>query len=120
VFQTEFEFTLPNGYLDDNNTLHREGMMRLATALDEIAPLEDPRVRNNEAYVVIVLLSRVVTQLGSLTKVTPQVIERMFASDIAFLQDMYRHINELENRMLEVNCPNCQHEFDVSVPFLGE
>lgn len=120
MFQTEFEFTLPNGYLDENNTLHREGVMRLATALDEIAPLEDPRVRNNEAYVVIVLLSRVITQLGSLTRVTPQIIERMFAADIAFLQDMYRHINELENRTLEVSCPNCNHEYEVSVPFLGE
>ncbi len=120
MLQTEFEFTLPNGYLDANNNLHRDGVMRLATALDEIAPLEDPRVRNNEAYVVIVLLSRVVTQLGTLTKITPQIIEGMFAADIAFLQDMYRHINELENRTLAIDCPNCHHEFEMSVPFLGE
>jgi hypothetical protein len=120
VLQTEFEFTLPNGYLDENHTLHRDGVMRLATALDEIAPLEDPRVRNNEAYVVIVLLSRVITQLGTLPKVTPQIVERMFAADIAFLQDMYRHINELEDRTLPIDCPNCQHQFEVNVPFLGE
>ena len=120
MLQTEFEFTLPNGYLDETNTLHREGVMRLATALDEIAPLEDPRVRHNEAYVVIILLSRVITRLGTLNKVTPHIVERMFTADIAFLQDMYRHINELETRRLGVDCPNCQHEFEIGVPFLGE
>lgn len=120
MFQTEFDFVLPKGYVDESGTIHREGTMRLATALDEIAPLEDPRVRNNEAYVVIVLLARVVVRLGTLNRITPHVIENMYAADIAFLQDLYQQINDLEERTLIVECPNCQHEFDVSVPFLGE
>lgn len=120
MLQTEFEFTLPNGYVDSNNTLHRNGVMRLATALDEIAPLEDPRARSNEAYVVIILLSRVITHLGDLPKVTPQIVESMFAADVAYLQDMYRNINELEPRTLDVICPHCREEFGVKVPFVGE
>jgi hypothetical protein len=120
MFQTEFDFVLPKGFVDDNGGIHREGTMRLATALDEIAPLEDPRVRNNEAYVVIVLLARVIVRLGTLKRITPYVIENMYAADIAFLQDLYQQINDLEERTLVVECPNCRHEFDVSVPFLGE
>jgi hypothetical protein len=120
ALQTEFEFVLPRGLVDEAGTVHREGAMRLATALDEIAPLEDPRVRNNEAYLVIVLLSRVVTRLGTLPRVTPQVIERLFSSDMAYLQDLYRQINELDDRTIRVTCPQCGHEFEGSVPFLGE
>lgn len=120
MLQTEFDFVLPKGYLDDEGTLHREGTMRLATALDELTPLEDPRVRQNEAYVVIVLLSRVVTRLGTLPRVTPRVVEQMFAGDIAFLRDLYQQVNELDQRSLDVVCPNCEHEFEVRVPFLGE
>jgi hypothetical protein len=120
MFQTEFEFVLPKGFVDEHGVVHREGTMRLATALDEIAPLEDPRVRNNEAYVVIVLLARVVVRLGTLNRVTPYVVENMYAADIAFLQDLYQQVNDLEDRMLVVECPNCRQEFEVSVPFLGE
>lgn len=120
MLQTEFEFTLPRGYVDGDNTLHRNGTMRLATALDEIAPLEDPRARNNEAYVVIILLSRVITRLGELDKITPQLVESMFAADVAYLQDMYRHVNELEARTLNVTCPNCRQGFGVNIPFPGE
>lgn len=118
--QTEFEFTLPKGYVDENGVVHRAGVMRMATAMDEIMPLRDPRVRDNEAYLIIVLLSRVMTKLGDLPNVTPRIVENMFAADIAFLQDFYQQINELEERSIITVCPNCGQEYEVSVPFLGE
>jgi hypothetical protein len=96
MFQTEFEFTLPCGYLDEDGTLHREGVMRRATAADEILPLKDPRVQKNEAYLIVILLSRVVTRLGSLAVVNPKVIEGIFATDLAFLQRLYNEINRLD------------------------
>ena len=92
--QTEFEFTLPKGFMDANGTLHRKGRMRLATAMDEIAPLRDPRVRANQAYLVIILLSRVITSLGTVDIIDTGVVENMFSSDLAYLQDFYRQINE--------------------------
>jgi len=93
--QTEFEFTLPRGYVDSHGTLHKKGRMRLATAMDEIAPLRDPRVRANQAYLVIILLARVITQLGSVDVIDTGVIENLFSADLAFLQDLYRKINEM-------------------------
>lgn len=96
MFQTEFEFTLPCGYLDAEGTLHREGVMRRATAADEILPLKDPRVQSNEAYVVIILLSRVITRLGSVAAINPKVIEGLFATDLTFLQDLYNRVNQLD------------------------
>ncbi len=117
--QTEFEFTLPRGYLDRDGNLHREGRMRLATALDEIAPLRDPRVHNNQAYLVIILLSRVITQLGTLTTVTPEVVENFFAADMAYLQAFYRRINEEGVTTLPVKCPQCQTQFEVDLAGLG-
>ncbi len=121
TLQTAFEFTLPKGYLDEAGQLHREGTMRLATALDEIAPLRDPRVRTNEAYLSLVILSQVVTQLGTYDQVTPKMLENFFAVDILFLQEFYRYVNGLDElERMNVSCPNCQHEFDLEVPFLGE
>src|SRR5881275_466630 len=93
--QTEFDFTLPRGYVDSNGTMHRKGRMRLATALDEIAPLRDPRVRSNQAYLVIILLARVITKLGTVEIIDTGVVENMFSADLAFLQDFYRKINEV-------------------------
>lgn len=97
MFQTEFEFTLPCGYLDTDGTLHRDGVMRRATAADEILPLKDPRVQGNEAYLVIILLSRVVTRLGSVPAINPKVVEGLFATDLAFLQDLYNRVNQLND-----------------------
>ena len=91
--QVEFEFTLPRGYIDREGTLHRSGVMRLANAKDEILPLQDPRVQRNEAYLIVILLSRVITRLGDLDGVNPAVIESLFVSDLAFLQDFYNAIN---------------------------
>jgi hypothetical protein len=112
---TEFGFVLPRGYLDASGVLHREGVMRLATARDEILPQQDPRVRENDAYLTVLLLSRVVTRLGAITQVTPGTIEGLFASDLAFLQDLYRRINQEGHSQAAVTCPSCQHEFTVDM-----
>jgi hypothetical protein len=96
VIQTEFELTLPKGYLDETGNLHRKGVMRLATAIDEIVPLRDPRVKSNPAYATVIILARVITKLGALEEVSPQVVEGFFACDLSYLQKFYRHINELE------------------------
>ena len=96
-FQTEFPFTLPTGYLDATGMLHRDGMMRRATAADEIVPLRDQRVQANPAYLIIILLSRVITSLGDVAMITPQVIEELFVDDLNYLQVFYRTINSSEN-----------------------
>jgi hypothetical protein len=113
--QTEFDFALPRGYVDSTNGLHREGRMRLATALDEIDSLQDPRVQVNNAYLPVVLLSRVITHLGSLPAITPQVIERLFASDLAFLEDLYQRLNGAEAITLGAICPHCSQQFQIQV-----
>ena len=95
-FQTEIDFELPKGYVDDTETLHRRGRMRLATAADEILPLRDPRVQQNEAYLIVIVLSRVITRLGSLTEIHTGVIENLYASDLAYLQRLYDKFNASE------------------------
>ncbi len=121
-FQTEFQFTLPKGYVDSEGNVHREGVMRLATAMDEIAPLQDYRVQANRAYLVIILLSRVISKLGTLGMVTPNVIESLFSSDLAYLQDFYRRVNEEGSAMMDIICPSCghQHQVDIGVGQVGE
>ncbi len=96
MIQTEYEFTLPIGYQDEDGNLHREGTMRLATAADEILPLKDPRVQANEAYLIVILLARVVTKLGFLPQVNPKIIEGLYAADLAYLQELYNRVNRLE------------------------
>ncbi|MDQ4075382.1 MAG: phage tail assembly protein [Chloroflexota bacterium] len=119
MLQTEFEFTLPMGYVDAEGNVHREGTMRLATAIDEIAPMRDPRVKANEAYLTIILLSRVVDSLGTLRDVNPHVIENLFAADFAYLQDFYRRINENGQATIDVSCPQCEHHFQWEVSPVG-
>lgn len=118
--QTEYPFTLPRGYLDTNGNLQREGTMRLARAMDEIAPVRDPRVKNNQAYLTVILLARVITRLGTLAEVNPDTIENLFTSDLAYLQDFYRRINSEGESHLTVTCPKCQHGFQVEVGQGGE
>jgi hypothetical protein len=120
--RTEFAFSLPRGYIDEEGTVHRQGTMRLATARDEIQPQRDPRVRENEAYLTVILLSRVVTKLGTVGRITPATIEGLFASDLAFLQDLYRRVNSEGHTQVGVTCPACKHEFtiDLSGGGLGE
>lgn len=115
VLQTEFEFTLPQGYADDDGTLHREGVMRLATAADEIKPLGDPRVQSNNSYLTVILLARVVTKLGSLDSVTPNVIENLYVSDLEYLQDLYERINTKGTNAVDTTCPECGEEFAVDL-----
>ncbi len=118
--QTEFPFTLPRGYADAEGQLHRDGVMRLATAFDEIAPMKDPRVQVNPGYLVIILLSRVVTRLGELEHINPKVVEGLFSADLAFLQDFYRRINDSGDARLAVRCPHCEEEFEVETAGPGE
>ena len=119
MFKTEFEFTLPCGYLDETGTLHREGIMRLATAADEILPLKDPRVQSNQAYLIVILLSRVVTRLGSVAHINPKVIEGLYAADLSYLQDMYNRVNQLDGDHQRVTCPHCQTSFQSEPAFAG-
>ena len=119
MFQTEFEFILPCGYLDEDGTLHRDGVMRRATAADEILPLKDPRVVKNSAYLVVILLSRVVMRLGSVSQLNPKVIENLFASDLAYLQNLYNDINRLDDDATMAVCPQCQHEFQLEMHSVG-
>jgi hypothetical protein len=111
MLQTEFDFTLPCGYVDERGNLHRQGKMRRATALDEVAPRQDERVRANEAYLPILLLSRVVTRLGGVAPVTPPVVERLFATDFTYLQDLYLRVNGVEPDLVETECPSCGARF---------
>jgi hypothetical protein len=115
MLQTEFRFTLPMGYIDGEGNLHREGVMRLATAFDEIAPLKDPRVQSNPAYLLVILLSRVLTRLGTLDQVNPKIIESLFAADLAYLQDFYRRVNEAGHDRVQTKCPHCEREFEVEL-----
>lgn len=118
MFQTEYEFTLPCGYLDEDGTLHRRGVMRRATAADEILPLKDPRVVKNPAYLVVILLSRVVSRLDGVADVNPKVIEDLYATDLAYLQNLYNDVNRLDESE-EVTCPQCQHSFAKEPTSLG-
>ena len=122
ALRTEFPFVLPRGYVDPSGTVHRDGVMRLATARDELVPLRDDRVRDNPAYLTVVLLARVITQLGSIDDVHAGIVENLFASDLAFLQDLYRRVNSEGHARAAVTCPACDHEFtiDLSGSRLGE
>ena len=113
--RTEFAFELPRGYVDDTGTVHRDGVMRLATARDELIPLRDVRVQENPAYLSVVLLGRVITRLGSVPQVHDGVVENMFASDLAFLQDFYRQINAEGHTRAGVTCPHCEQPFEVEL-----
>ncbi|WP_405682523.1 hypothetical protein [Streptomyces sp. NBC_00057] len=113
--RTEFEFELPRGYVDDEGQVHRRGSMRLATARDELRPQIDLRVKENPAYLSVVLLSQVITQLGTITDVHAGVVERMYATDVAFLQDFYRRINSEGHTHAAVTCPLCHGAFEVDL-----
>jgi hypothetical protein len=115
LLRTEFSFVLPRGYVDSAGTIHREGVMRLATARDELVPLRDDRVRENPAYMTVVLLGRVVTRLGTIDSIHAGHIEDLFASDLAFLQDLYRRVNQEGHTRAAVTCPACEHQFAVDI-----
>jgi hypothetical protein len=122
LLRTEFAFTLPRGYVDGAGNVHRDGVMRLATARDELVPLRDDRVRENSAYLTVVLLARVITRIGAIEDIHAGVVENLFAADLAFLQDLYRRVNTEGHTHASVTCPACAHRFavDVSGGRLGE
>jgi len=120
MLQTEFEFTLPKGYIDKDGNLHRQGNMRLANAKDEILPFQDPRVQRNQNYLIVILLSRVITKLGDLKDINPGIIENLFAADLAYLQNFYNSINENGLAIQKVSCPECEHRFEVELSAVGE
>lgn len=111
MFKTEFEFMLPKGFVDKEGNLHKKGVMRLATAKDEIAPLQDYRVRNNESYMIIILLARVITKLGDLKNVDTATIEKLFSVDLDYLQRFYQKINSEESSDVSMTCPHCESKF---------
>ena len=116
AFKTQYAFRLPRGYVDEHGNVHRDGIMRLATARDEILPQQDYRVQSNRAYLVIVLLSRVITKLGEHPSINVDVIENLFSTDLAYLQEFYRKINEEGGAPKHhIACPKCQNEMDVDM-----
>jgi len=119
TIQTEFPFTLARGYIDAEGNVHKEGVMRLATAFDEIAPMKDPRVQSNPGYLVIILFSRVIIKLGTLEHINPKVIESLFSGDLAYLQDFYRRINETGHNRIAAPCPECHASFELEVSSAG-
>ena len=118
TFETEFHFPLPRGYVDDTGMLHREGIMRLANAADEILPLRDPRVQQNPSYLTIILLARVIVRLGSLPAVDTKIVEKLFTMDLAYLQDLYQRVNSMEAPVYRGICPHCGEEVEVPINFL--
>ena len=115
--QTEYQFTLPNGYVDDEGALHRTGAMRLACARDEIEPLRDPRVRENEAYATVIVLARVIAELGTVTRVTTKTVESLFVRDFGYLQDLYR-VDQLPGSQ-HPRVPGARHPFPEGLVGVG-
>jgi len=113
-------FTLPRGYVDHEGRLHKNGTMRLATAKDEVAPLQDARVKSNPGYLTVILLSRVITRLGDLQQIYPQIVEELPVADFAYLQSLYRNINQDGFNRLRVTCPDCNRIFEVETDQPGE
>jgi hypothetical protein len=113
--QTEIAFTLPRGYLDPRGVLHREGRMRLATARDEIEPLREVEVRQNQAYLSVLLLTRTITSIGDITDITPELVEGLFAADFDHLQRLYERLNSDGDAVGVVSCPSCAHRFEVDL-----
>jgi len=118
--ETVYDFTLPKGYLDGSGELHRNGKMRLATAGDEISATRDPRVLSNPSYLTIVILSKVITEIEGVQSVSATLVEKLFTADLAFLQDMYQRINDIEPPVLTAVCPDCGKTFEVPLNFTGE
>lgn len=116
MFQTEYPFTLPRGYVDQDGALHREGVMRLATAMDELAPLKDERVSEQQGYAAFLLLARVITRLGT-AKVTPEMMENLYPMDMQYLQDLYERINFSDEPSYDCQCPQCGHEYEAPLRF---
>ncbi len=117
-FQTEYPFTLPRGYRDREGNIHKDGVMRMANAGDEILPLKDPRVQQNPGYLTIILLARVITRLGTLPTVDTRVVEELYTMDLAYLQDLYQRINTMEIPVYKGVCPHCGKQVEIPINFM--
>lgn len=117
MFMNEYEFDLPKGYIDDEGNLHRRGIMRLATAKDELNAMQHPKVKMNEEYAATIILASVITKLGTLESITPEIIENLYISDMHFLQSLYQTINECDEPVIHVTCPHCGQEFSDTLNF---
>lgn len=117
---TVYEFELPRGYTDERGGVYKRGKMRLATAGDEITAARDPRVLSNPAYLAVVLLARVITELDGIDTVTASLIENLYTADLAYLQDMYQRINDIEPPMIRAVCPKCGEVFQIPLNFTQE
>lgn|SRR5512143_785686 len=115
MLQTEFEFTLPCGLVDEQGTLHRNGVMRLSTALDELEAMRDPRVRTNDAYLSVLLLSRVLLRIGDIEPVDPGTVERLFSADFVYLQELFVRLNDVGANVVETECPTCGSRFSLDL-----
>lgn len=121
LIQTEYEFMLPKGYVDSRGELHRRGIMRLATALDEIEAMKHPGTKGNQDYLSVILLSQVVEKLEGIDKITPELIGKLFTADFTYLQNMYETVNKAEDPMIQVQCPHCGKSFTDTLNFaIGE
>lgn len=120
AFQTEVDFVLPKGFMDDDGTLHKEGRMRLATAADEILPMKDPRVQQNPAYLTVIVLARVIVKLGTVANIHPGIVEKLYASDISYLQQLYQTLNDEGKPAIQTVCPTCDEKLAVGVNGSGE
>ena len=120
MLTTEFEFTLPRGLMDANDCIHRYGVMRLATAKDEIAVQKDRRAQQSEAYGILIMFSQVITKLGTIPSITPEVLENLFSRDLAYLREFYNRINQQGNAEISVCCPNCNNKFGAELILSGE
>jgi len=120
VFVTEFDFILPRGLVDEAGVVHRQGVMRLATAKDELMTQKDRRVKNDPAYSTLVILSQVIISLGSLTTITPELLENLFTQDLAYLRELYNRLNQQDSSSQPVQCPECSYQFEVEFALSGE
>jgi hypothetical protein len=118
--RTEVPFTLPVGLLDGRGVVHRDGLMRLATARDELEPLRDAVVRGHAAYLSVLLLARTVTRIGTITEVTPELLESMYAADFDHLQRVYERINAAGDAVGVVDCPHCGRDFEIDLAALED
>jgi hypothetical protein len=120
TLQTEFDFALPRGLVDNRGHVQRKGVMRLATARDEMAAHKDRRAKDNPPYRTLVLLAQVITRLGSLCAVTPELLEGLFSRDLAYLREFYNRINQQGDAQIPTECPECSAQFAVEIALSGE
>ncbi|WP_310604512.1 phage tail assembly protein [Anaerosporobacter sp.] len=119
MFRTEYEFELPRGYVDSKGNLHKKGIMRLATAADEILPLSDPRVLQNPSYLTVIILTRVIVKLGSLLSIDTSMIEHLYTADLNYLQDFYQRINQEDIPAYSMTCPHCGEKIEIPIDFFS-